>query len=139
MKLNANETLWAPRNQPRYLLVLPRNQRPPRTRQEFLDLHAALLARLVDEAEDRELEEAGTHLENNLEPEVLDWLPDQRFKDPKTAPLLHSLPLVEGSPLHEWKTEVDAALREPAMPEEEAQREVESLTLPGRLNQMLQA
>lgn len=124
-------------NQPRYLLVLRQNQRPPKTRQEFLDLHADLLARLVDEADNRELGEAGAHLENNLETEVLDWLPDQLFKDPKTVPLLHSLQLVEGSPLHEWKTEVDETLQGPEMPEAEARREAESLTLPVRLNQML--
>ncbi len=96
-----------------------------------------MLERLKKEASEEEIEEANYALQN-LESEFLDWLPDKLLQDKRTLGLLTSLQLVEGSPLHEWKTGVDEVLEEQQMPEMEAMAEVADLTLLSRIHQMLE-
>lgn len=139
MKLNSNDRLWAPMDNPRYLLVLPQGTPGPETRAQFLAANIQLLHRLCGEAGDEEIQEANRLLADNLEPEVLDWLPQELLNNPKTAELLTGLQLVEGSPLHEWKMAVDEALSDPRMPETEAMEEAQYLTLVGRISQMIEA
>jgi hypothetical protein len=138
MKLNTNDRLWAPMDKPRYLLVLPQGTPEPQTRAQFLAANVQMLHRLVDEAGEEEIDEANCRLEN-LEPEVLDWLPRELLRNHQTPELLTSLQLVEGSPLHEWKKDVDEALSDPRMPETEAMEEAQYLTLAGRISQMIEA
>lgn len=139
MKLNANDRLWAPMDKPRHLLVIPQGAPEPQTRAQFLAANIQLLQRLRDQASEEEIQEANRLLVDNLEPEVLDWLPQELLNNPKTAELLTSLQLVEGSPLHEWKMDVDTALSDPRMPETEAMEEAHYLTLVSRISQMIEA
>ena len=52
--------------------------------------------------------------------------------------MLLNLQLVEGSPIHEWKTSVDDLLEGQEMAPEEAQAEAKALTLEGALLRMLE-
>ncbi len=134
VKLNANDMIWAPMNE-RYLLVLPQGATEPRTRNQFLAANARMLNRLVEEAGEEEIQEANRRLEN-LEAEVLDWLPPELLNNPQTPRILADLQLVEGSPLHEWKMGVDDALESPRMLETEARQIAQEMTLPSRISQM---
>jgi hypothetical protein len=138
MKLNTNDRLWAPMDKPRHLLVIPQGTPEPQTLAQFKALNAQLLQRLREEAGPEEMEEANRALDQ-LEPEVRDWLPEGLFRNRQTPELLSSLQLVEGSPLHQWAVEAEDALQAPQMPQAEAHRAVESLTLPSRVAQMLEA
>jgi hypothetical protein len=95
-----------------------------------------MLLRLRAQAGEEEIQVANNCLRNRVEPEVLDWLPTELLNNRQTPELLHSLQLVEGSALHEWKVGVDEALEAPQMPEAEAREEAQALTLPSRIGQM---
>ena len=138
MKLNANDRLWAPMDKPRHLLVIPQGMPKPQTRAQFLAANVQMLQRLREEAGEEEMTEANRVLER-LEPEVLDWLPQELLNNRQTPELLSSLQLVEGSPLHEWVVEAEDALQAPPMPQAEMRKLAEELTLPGRIAQMLEA
>jgi hypothetical protein len=138
MKLNANDKLWAPKDNPRYLLILRKEQPNPKTKAQFLEANVDLLERLQKEADPEEIDQANQILQNSLEWEVRQWLPPALFNSPKTPRLLLSLQLVEGSPLHEWKGGVEDALMAPAEDQETALEEVEQLDLETALLRMLE-
>jgi hypothetical protein len=137
MKLNANDKLWAPKDDPRYLLVLRKEQPNPTTKAQFLEANVDLLERLQKEADPEETDLANQILQNSLEWEVRQWLPPALFHSPKTPRLLLSLPLVEGSQFHEWKGGVEDALVAPAEDPETALKEAEQLDLEIALLSML--
>ena len=138
MKLNPNDRPWAPEDNPRYLLILKKDQPNPQTRKQFVAANVLLLERLQEEAGPEEIALANRILENRLETEVLDWLPPGLFQNPQTPWMLLNLQLVEGSPIHEWKTSVDDLLEGQEMAPEEAQAEAKALTLEGALLRMLE-
>ena len=137
MKLNANDKIWAPVDNPRYLLVIPEGRPVPQNRNQFLAANLQMLQRLLEEAGEEEIQEANQVL-RQLETEVLDWMPDKLLNDPRTLELLTDLTPVDGSPLKEWKAGVEAALKEPRMLETEARQEAETLTLAGKIGQMIE-
>ena len=137
MKLNANDKFWAPVDNPRYLLVIPAGRQEPQNRNQFLAANLQMLQRLQAEAGEEEIQEANQVL-RQLETEVLDWMPDKLLNDPRTLELLTSLPLEYGSHLYEWKAGVEEALKQPRMLETEAREEAETLTLVGRISQMIE-
>lgn len=137
MKLNASDTVWAPHDQPQYLLVLRHGEAIPQNANQFLAIHERMLERLKEDSNEDEIELANYTLRHYLESEVRDWLPTDLFDNPQTLGLLMRLPLAEGSPFHEWKTSVEEALREPRMPDNEAIEEAGYLTFETRIDQMI--
>lgn len=120
MILTPTDRPWAPQDSPDYLCVLTGSQLPPRNREAFLRRQAELLARLVEEANEGEIENGNRMLEDNLQTEELDYLPSGLLRDPRTCQYLMFNPAVEGAKLHEWKHGADEALQIPEMPPEES-------------------
>lgn len=137
MKLNSNEAVWAPKDHPKYLVILRTNQRAPDSREQFLQANVRLLERLQQEASPEEVEEANRILENHLEPEVLEWLPKDLLHNSQTPQLLMDLPKAEGGNLHEWIKEAEEMLQAEPMRLPEVVSAAEQLTLPDRVGHML--
>lgn len=137
MKLNASDQVWAPLNQPDYLLVFPAAEALARQPEMFLRDQVRLLARLVADANPAEVAEANRRLELNLTEDALLWLPPGLLTNPKcpAALLLNPAPL--GTPLAEWKAGAREALQQPPMPAAEARSLAETLTLEAFLSRLL--
>jgi hypothetical protein len=127
MNLNQDDKMWMPEDQEQYLLVYRGTF--PTTRELFLMKQADLLTRLVEEASPEEIEDANQRLRSNLEQEVLNHLPLNLLSDPDCPNRLMLNPMSEGSPMHEWKSEIRDAMELPSVPQPEVRREAEELNL----------
>lgn len=137
MKLNESDQVWMPEDRPEYLLVFPKGHRLPKTREQFLQAQSVMCRRLADEANAGEKADAARRLRLELAPEFLDWLPADLFDNPATPGRLLLNPAVEGSPLHEWKVDVDEVLNMKMSSPEEANREAEQLNLESFVSRLL--
>jgi hypothetical protein len=135
MNLNQDDKVWIPEDQEQYLLVYRGSF--PKTRELFLIAQANLLKRLVEEASPEEIEDANRRLRLNLEQEVLIQLPGKLLNDPSCPSRLMLNPMSEGSPMHEWKSEIRDAMDLPSIPQSEVTQEAESLNLEVFLSRLL--
>ena len=129
MKLNPDDRIWCPVEKPDYLCVLHGQQRPPQNQVDFLGLQLLLLNRLVDQANEGELEVAERRLRLDFPARELDFLPGGLFHDRRTSRLLLENPSDINGPLHQWKVEFDEVRNLPQMPRQEAREEAEQVTM----------
>ena len=137
MKLKESDQVWAPINQPNYLLVFPAAESLPRQPEMFLRDQVRLLGRLVADANPQEIQEANRRLELNLTEDALLWLPPGLLENPKcpAALLLNPAPL--GTPLADWKAGIKGVLQQPPTPPAEARSLAEALSLEAFLSRLL--
>ena len=137
MQLKHDEMAWMPQDQENYLTVLRKGSVQPLSRDQFLNLQVAMLARLVQEADEAEIQEANRRLRDNLPPSFLDSLPNGLFANDQTPRALMFNPAELESPIHEWKQEAADALKTQSATPEEAKALAESLTLESFLSRLL--
>jgi hypothetical protein len=102
-----------------------------------LTANADLLRRLVKESDDEKIHEANRALQNNLELEVLDWLPTKLLHDPRTVQMLMELSAMLETALAEWREEVPERMEGPQMDPAEVREEAENLDLPTKIRQRI--
>ena len=137
MKLTNEDKPWSPVGSPDYLCVLGRNQSPPKTEELLLVSQVRLLQRLVAEANPEELADANLRLERNLQSEELLNLPSELLNSRRTANILLVQPAALNYKLADWKAGLEKAVTLPSMPEQEAIKEAESLSLESFLGRIL--
>src|SRR5437773_2724643 len=108
MQLNSDDRPWAPADKPEYLVVLRGQWVPPRDKAMFLSYQQDLFSRLREQADDQEREAANQKLRLDLPEDALAFLPGKLFHDPRTPLYLLNNPAILGSPLHEWKVDMEA-------------------------------
>lgn len=137
MKLSDSMKPWAPSGRPDYLCLLKGRNQHPRDREAFLSNQAELLAELVRQADQGEVEQANRLLQDRLPAEQLDYLPPDLLNNPKTALQLLHHPAVEGGKLHRWKAGADQLLMSNPMSKAQAQKEAAELNLGTYLSRLL--
>lgn len=120
MNLKPTDQIFAPADHPEYLLAMPERQKWPHNQESFLLAASTMLDKLVAEATEGEIEDANNRLKDHLALEAQLGLPGKLLKDPWFPTRLFLNPMVEGSPLHEWKVGAEDVLNSPQMPLEEA-------------------
>ena len=132
MQLKKDETVWMPIGRSDLMCVLKRNSPPPKTLEQFLGNQAAILQRLVDEADEADLREEQSRLVENLPYEVRMILPPEPLTN-KTfsvhALMTELLPQADaGHPIREWITSARDAMNSPQTPMEDPETALELAT-----------
>lgn len=133
MRLLKSETVWCPRaDNPDLLVLLRKEEAPPRDLQAYLWALEATLARVVEEAGEGELAMAERRL-RDLPMEVRMGLREGNLKDPAHRRSLIRVPAQvadPGTPVREYLDSVTEAVTDPdPMPLREAMDEAEMLSL----------
>jgi len=137
MELKPDETAWMPVDQPDYLVVYPKTQPLPLTKEMFLLFQAKMLTRLVGEAEQELIDHVNRQLKDNLEAEFLTYLPMGMLNNPKTPSALMFNPAIMETRLADWKAGIREALMQPPAPETETLKAVEMLDLESFQNRLI--
>ncbi len=128
MKLLPSEVPWCPENYPDHAIILGLEERPPHDQEAYLLKEVELLKRLVQEASEGEIENANRMLADLPDEDQL-GLPLDPMSDPRGPRALLTNPASEGSRLHEWKTDIEEALKDKPMSPEEAKDLVKEMSL----------
>jgi hypothetical protein len=137
MRLTNDDLIWAPVDQPVYLLAYRQGRRFPKDRDDYLNAKVDMLARIVAESNDGEIDNANNILKDGLVFEFGSFLPVGLLHNPETPHRLFFNPKEEGSHFHEWVCGIEEALASPPMREDDARQEAENLSLESFLTRIV--
>lgn len=135
MQLTRSEHGWCPEDQEQYLCLW--RDKAPQSAAELLNRQVDLLALLQKQASPRELQQANRQLQWALPEEQYLFLPDKLLEDPRLPDYLLRNPAPELSPLGVWRSGLQKALKSPLVPEVEANRLLQGVSLESFLQRVL--
>lgn len=121
MKLMPGERAWAPEDKDSLLCVLKQGQPPPTNLFQFLSMQEDLLLRLVEEADEADVELEEQRLSDNLPFEVRMILPGRPLQSLDGIRTLLNAQVDAGNSLEDWRRKAAETLANPhkmASPEE---------------------